>query len=74
MDTVEKVEIKITDVEKRRLERYNARPPLSEILNLHDFEVYATSLGKVISSQKDVLGNSKSSHDGKGMGLLFVRR
>ena len=45
MDTVEKVEIQITDVEKRRLERYNARPPLSEILNLHDFEVRIVCYG-----------------------------
>ena len=29
----------ISDVEKDRLSRVDARPPLSEILNLHDFEV-----------------------------------
>ncbi len=39
LDTVEKVVIKITDEEKARQERVNQRPPLSEILNLHDFEV-----------------------------------
>ncbi|KDQ52808.1 hypothetical protein JAAARDRAFT_162334 [Jaapia argillacea MUCL 33604] len=39
--TVEKVEIVITDQEKARQERMNARPPLSEILNLHDFEAIA---------------------------------
>ena len=38
-DTVEKVEVKITDEEKARLERFSNRPPLDEILNLHDFEV-----------------------------------
>ena len=38
-ETVQKVEIEITDVEKQRLERFANRPPLSEILNLHDFEV-----------------------------------
>ena len=39
MGTVEKVEIKVTDEEKERLARMGARPSLSEILNLHDFEV-----------------------------------
>ncbi|KAF8908058.1 FMN-dependent dehydrogenase-domain-containing protein [Mucidula mucida] len=38
MDTVEKVEIKITDEEKARLERVSNRPSLDEVLNLHDFE------------------------------------
>lgn len=38
-ETVEKVEVKITDAEKARLQRVAARPPLEEILNLHDFEV-----------------------------------
>ena len=38
--TVEKVEVVVTDVEKERLERVANRPPLSEILNLHDFEVH----------------------------------
>ena len=33
------VEVKVTDQERARLERVEARPPLSEILNLHDFEV-----------------------------------
>jgi L-lactate dehydrogenase (cytochrome) len=41
MGTVEKVEIKITDQEKARIERMELRPPLDEILNLHDFEVRA---------------------------------
>ncbi|KAF9012548.1 FMN-dependent dehydrogenase-domain-containing protein [Cyathus striatus] len=39
--TVEKVEVKITDEEKARLERVANRPALSEILNLHDFEAIA---------------------------------
>jgi len=39
MSTVAKVEVKITDADKARLERMEARPSLSEILNLHDFEV-----------------------------------
>ena len=37
--TVAKVKVEITDEEKARLKRVEARPPLSEILNLHDFEV-----------------------------------
>lgn len=46
--TVAKVEVKITDEEKARLKRVETRPPLSEILNLHDFEVDSThSFGKL---------------------------
>lgn len=40
-DTVEKVEVIITDVEKARLERIEHRPSLDEVLNLHDFEAVA---------------------------------
>ncbi|KAF8070715.1 FMN-dependent dehydrogenase-domain-containing protein [Lyophyllum atratum] len=40
-NTVEKVEVVITDEEKARQTRISARPPLSEILNLHDFEAIA---------------------------------
>ncbi|EDR09093.1 uncharacterized protein LACBIDRAFT_296363 [Laccaria bicolor S238N-H82] len=39
--TVEKVQVKITDEEKARQERVANRPPLDEILNLHDFEAIA---------------------------------
>ena len=38
-DTVEKVEIIITDEEKLRQERVKNRPSLDQVLNLHDFEV-----------------------------------
>ena len=38
-NTVKKVEITVTDEEKARQERIASRPPLDEILNLHDFEV-----------------------------------
>lgn len=38
-DTVRKVVKEITVEEKARQERFNNRPPLSECLNLHDFEV-----------------------------------
>ena len=44
LGTVEIVDVVITKEEKARQERYNARPPLSEILNLHDFEVRNTIL------------------------------
>lgn len=36
---MEKVEVQITNEERARLERIELRPPLEEILNLHDFEV-----------------------------------
>jgi len=38
-DAIETVEAVITDEEKARQERISNRPPLNEILNLHDFEV-----------------------------------
>jgi len=40
--TVAKVKVEVTDQEKARLKRVETRPPLSEILNLHDFEVHST--------------------------------
>ena len=40
--TVAKVKVEISDEEKARLKKVEARPPLSEILNLHDFEVKPT--------------------------------
>ena len=51
LTTVEKVEIKITDEEKARQERVALRPPLDEILSLHDFEVrpYIPSLLVIFS-------------------------
>jgi L-lactate dehydrogenase (cytochrome) len=39
LGTVEKVVVQITDEEKARQQRMDARPPLEGILNLHDFEV-----------------------------------
>jgi len=39
LSTVEKTEVKVTDGEKVRQQRMDARPPLDGILNLHDFEV-----------------------------------
>ncbi|KAI0359592.1 hypothetical protein OH77DRAFT_1420116 [Trametes cingulata] len=40
-ETVLKVEVAVSDQEKERQERMKNRPPLSEILNLHDFEAIA---------------------------------
>lgn len=37
--TSQEYEVKITAEEKARQERVSKRPPLDEILNLHDFEV-----------------------------------
>ena len=39
LNTVEKVEVVIREEDKIRQERFTQRPALSEILNLHDFEV-----------------------------------
>ncbi|KAF9243240.1 FMN-dependent dehydrogenase-domain-containing protein [Melanogaster broomeanus] len=41
LETVEKVQETITDEERARQARFAARPPISEILNLHDFEAIA---------------------------------
>ena len=39
LDTVVKADVVVTDEEKAREERMAQRPSLTEILNLHDFEV-----------------------------------
>ena len=71
-DTVEKVEVIITDEEKARLERFSNRPPLDEILNLHDFEV-----GRRLNFNTYYIlflilqGNCQTSDARKGMGVLF---
>ena len=76
--TVAKVKVEITDEEKARLKRVEARPPLSEILNLHDFEVKSThSLGKLTSLA--YLIHRKIDHRSAGdaresVGLLLFRR
>ncbi|KAG6850869.1 hypothetical protein H0H93_007487 [Arthromyces matolae] len=49
IDTVEKVDVVVTDEEKERQARIKARPPLSEILNLHDFEVLSLPIYLVLS-------------------------
>lgn len=74
MGTVQKVEIKITDEEKARQERVQARPPLSEILNLHDFEVnfnrYAWFMGQGHSRTLKHTGYCEKCHARESMGLL----
>lgn len=49
LGTVEKVEEVITDEERARQARVAARPLLSEILNLHDFEVCGLSFRQMVS-------------------------
>ena len=39
LNTVEKVEVVVREEDKIRQERFALRPPMSEILTLHDFEV-----------------------------------
>ena len=51
-----KVEVAVTDQEKARLERVANRPPLSEVLNLHDFEV-----GFLISFLPKQAGTNRTS-------------
>ncbi|KAG5339472.1 hypothetical protein C0989_004059 [Termitomyces sp. Mn162] len=41
LDTVEQAKVVVTEEEKARQARFTARPPLNEILNLHDFEAIA---------------------------------
>ena len=72
-DTVEKVEVKITDEEKARLERFSNRPPLDEILNLHDFEVGRLSNIQYLYSLLILEGYCQTSDARKSMGLLFFR-
>jgi hypothetical protein len=72
-DTVEKVEVQITDEEKARLERFSNRPPLDEILNLHDFEVGGRLNIHHVYSLLICEGHCQTSDARKGMGLLFFR-
>lgn len=44
MQTVQRVEVEVTDAKKARQERMKLRPGLNEILNLHDFEVRLLSV------------------------------
>lgn len=44
LSTVEKVEVVVREEDKIRQELFSQRPPLSEILNLHDFETLARQI------------------------------
>ena len=61
----------VTD-EKGR-ERMSNRPPLEEILNLHDFEVLQMLTPNEKFIQLSTLGCCPSSHATKSMGILFFR-
>lgn len=73
-ETVEKVEVKITDQEKERQLRVAARPSLDEILNLHDFEVSSGRHCCSLVNLRHHSGYCKTSHGRKSMGLLLFRR
>jgi len=76
--TVAKVKVEITDEEKARLKRVETRPLLSEILNLHDFEVDSTrSFGKLtiqLISPRHKIGHRSAGDAGESVGLLLFRR
>ncbi|KAG6902768.1 hypothetical protein C0995_011916 [Termitomyces sp. Mi166 len=76
-DTVERVEVVITDEEKARQARIAARPPLNEILNLHDFEAIArqTMTDKAwayYSSAADDEITNRENHAAYHRHVLFV--
>jgi hypothetical protein len=72
--TVEKVEVKVTDQEKARLLRVEARPPLSEILNLHDFEVRYGHRNPASPPHLTAVQGDRETHNArKGMGVLLFR-
>ena len=58
LNTVKKVEVTVREEDKIRQERFALRPSLSEILNLHDFEVNSTDdfLGIFIRINSTTLG------------------
>lgn len=71
--SVLKVKIEISDEQKARQERYRNRPPLSEILSLHDFEVTFVSLG-ITTTQTDCggiwIGYWKTCDGRESLGVL----
>lgn len=70
MDTVEKVEIVISDHDKQRQERFKMRPALSEILNLHDFEVSFIPPRLDELTHNILSGTCATNHEREGMGIL----
>ena len=69
--TAEKVEVKVTEQEKARLQRVEARPPLSEILNLHDFEVRHLFRYPPCGYLTSVQGDCETHDAREGVGILF---
>jgi hypothetical protein len=70
---VEKVEVTITDEERARQDRIAARPPLSEILNLHDFEVCLHRAVKIYVLMF-LAGYREVYHARESMGVLLLGR
>lgn len=74
MSTVKKVEVHITDEEKSRQERISRKPDLTEILNLHDFEVrdnFHVYRYTALIVELNIGDCSLDAH-GQSMGVLFV--
>lgn len=70
-DTVVKVDVVVTDEEKARQGRMEQRPPLTEILNLHDFEVWRSSSRTCIcSSDVPHVGYRAPGDAREGVGVL----
>jgi hypothetical protein len=71
-ETVERVEESVSEEEKDRLARFNARPALGEILNLHDFEVgMLLALARFVSNVWRA-GDCKAGYARESMGVLFL--
>lgn len=72
--SVKKVVKEITLGDKERLERKNKRPPLSEILNLHDFEVLKHIVVHILGPLTFCmnLGHCKASHVRESLGVLLL--
>lgn len=74
--TVAKVKVEITDEEEARLKRVEARPPLSEILNLHDFEVGSairSANRRMVHHIRGEIGHCPTGNAGESLGLLLFR-
>jgi hypothetical protein len=72
-NTVVKVVKEVTEEDKRRQVLMDARPPLDEILNLHDFEVRLSSVDILDQSLRRslCLGCGEGCPFTESLGLLF---
>src|SRR5260221_7631916 len=70
--TAETIEVNITDDEVARRERMSNRPPLDEILNLHDFEVSFQHLPRMRIHSQQTSGYCMASHACESLRILFV--